>query len=452
MAWHEAVCEIGIQLSDALNYAHRQKVLHRDVKPANVLLSAEGICKLADFNISYSEDIIGTNPSTYFGGSLIYMSPEQLLVASWTGTTKAEELDGRSDVFSLAAMLWELLTLERPWPNDPLKMDWGATVETLYQRRLNEEPTAPIGMDSNQSVKRILHSLKNALVPDRQHRTSSPAALAGQLRLCQSPRAWSILHPEDSFWPRMACRYPMIVSLVAVFLPNGLAGFFNYEYNKDWLFSRYGDQGAYHLEMVSYLMNVVSFGMGGVFFLVIVLPISREVFRRYQSKPTSDSSFIQRAILVGHTVAVFGLSLWLTAGIIFPVLLSMRMDSFDMHDAIHFFLSLAVCGAIAVSYPFLGMSLLALQIWYGTLIGADLRDVRFRERGAALMKWCDRYLLTATAVPLAGIGMLLMQNAPVRLALGFLVAASALGLFLAFRVHQRIRDTIEKLAPVLDPE
>ncbi len=75
-SWMEAVCDIGIQLSTALDYAHRQHVLHRDVKPANVLLTSEASCKLADFNISYSGELVGANPASYFGGSLVYMSPD----------------------------------------------------------------------------------------------------------------------------------------------------------------------------------------------------------------------------------------------------------------------------------------------------------------------------------------------------------------------------------------
>jgi len=448
--WFEAVCEIGIQLADALDYAHHQKVLHRDVKPANVLLTAEGICKLADFNISYSEDIVGTNPATYFGGSLIYMSPEQLQVASWSGEVQAEQLDGRSDVFSLAAVLWELLTTERPWPNDPLKMDWGATVAELHRRRLQDPPAVPEGMEQSQSRRRLMHCLREALNPIREMRTNSPAALAGQLRLCRSPEAWSVLHPEESRWSRLACNYPTLLALVAVFLPNGLAGAFNYHYNLAW-FTKTHPSGHKDLIDVSILLNIVSFGMGGVFFFYIVWPVSREVYRRMHGDRRLDSAYIQRAILTGHTVAVFGLALWLTAGVLFPTFLSMRMQAFSYQDSVHFFMSLAVCGAIAVSYPFLGMSLIAVKIWYGVLIGSDLRDPIFRERGKALLRWCDLYLLTATAVPLAGLGMLLGLTAPVRSALGFLVAISALGLFLAFRVHHRIHDSIEKLAPVLDP-
>src|SRR5207248_8053885 len=76
--WPETVCRLGIQLANALDHAHRQGVLHRDVKPANVLLAADGSPKLADFNISFCSQLDGASPAAYFGGSLAYMSPEQI--------------------------------------------------------------------------------------------------------------------------------------------------------------------------------------------------------------------------------------------------------------------------------------------------------------------------------------------------------------------------------------
>ncbi len=76
--WPEAVCWLGAKIARALDYAHRLGVLHRDVKPANILITPEGSPKLADFNISFSAKVAGATPAAYFGGSLAYMSPEQL--------------------------------------------------------------------------------------------------------------------------------------------------------------------------------------------------------------------------------------------------------------------------------------------------------------------------------------------------------------------------------------
>ncbi len=107
-SWPEAVCWMGARLAQALDYAHRRGILHRDVKPANVLLTAEGVPKLADFNISFSSKLAGASPATYFGGSLAYMSPEQLEACHPGHERQPDDLDGRSDLYSLGVLLWDV--------------------------------------------------------------------------------------------------------------------------------------------------------------------------------------------------------------------------------------------------------------------------------------------------------------------------------------------------------
>ncbi len=450
MSWGEAIGEIGIQLADALDYAHRLQVLHRDIKPANILLNAEGLVKLADFNIAFSGQWSGSTASSYFGGSLIYMSPEQLQVMSWTDSLMAEELDERSDIFSLAVVLWELLTLQRPWPNDKVRQDLGMTIEELSRRRRELPPQLPKDFVPDVKGSRILECLKLALISDRNQRISTASALAGQLRLCAAPLAWRLLHPFDNVWSRNACRFATLVSMVIVFVPNALAGAFNYHYNLAWLTTRHSESHSVLIN-ISVLMNCLSFGLGGVIFLLFVYPVTRAIGRRIVQDRAKDSTNLERVMPLGHVASLFGLTLWFIAGVLFPVLLSVNVADFDFQDAIHFFLSLAICGAVAVSYPFLGMSFLAVRCWYGAMSGQQLRDDAFRERGRRLMRWCDLYLQAAAFVPLSGLAMLLMQSAPLRPALIFLVIASAFGLFLAIRVHRTIQSSLDALYPVLSP-
>ena len=131
---------LGIQLAQALDYAHHQGVLHRDVKPANVLLSADGSPKLADFNISFCSQLDGASPAAYFGGSLAYMSPEQIEACNPAHDRQPQDLDGRSDLYALAVVLWELLYGERPFVDDDMASGWTAMLTAMAQRRHREEP------------------------------------------------------------------------------------------------------------------------------------------------------------------------------------------------------------------------------------------------------------------------------------------------------------------------
>jgi tetratricopeptide (TPR) repeat protein len=105
----EEAIRIAREMAAALGYAHSRDIVHRDIKPENVLFSA-GVAVVADFGIARAISEAGGEPLTATGmsiGTPGYMSPEQ--------ASGAERLDGRSDIFSLGCVLYEMLTGERPF-------------------------------------------------------------------------------------------------------------------------------------------------------------------------------------------------------------------------------------------------------------------------------------------------------------------------------------------------
>lgn len=112
------------ELLDGLNHAHTHGVVHRDMKPANVILLADGKVKVADFGIARIETSELTQAGTILG-TPSYMSPEQFL---------GQPVDGRSDLFSCGVMLYQFLTGEKPFTG---------TVTTIMHKVLKEEPLPP---------------------------------------------------------------------------------------------------------------------------------------------------------------------------------------------------------------------------------------------------------------------------------------------------------------------
>jgi hypothetical protein len=95
----------------ALDYAHRRQIVHRDMKPENVLISDEGQVKVADFGIARLSSATSTMTGDMMVGTPHYMSPEQV---------RGGKIDGRSDLFSLAVVLYEALTGRKPFQAETL--------------------------------------------------------------------------------------------------------------------------------------------------------------------------------------------------------------------------------------------------------------------------------------------------------------------------------------------
>ncbi len=153
------------EVAEALAHAHERGVLHRDVKPANILLSPTLSAKVTDFGIG--KLLTGDTELTSTGqmvGSPAYMSPEQI---------KGEKLDARTDIFSLGIVLYQALTLRKPFPAD--------TLTTLVYQILHEEPMDP-GLVTNEVPEGMKEILKKCLAKDRANRYSDAGELAGDLR------------------------------------------------------------------------------------------------------------------------------------------------------------------------------------------------------------------------------------------------------------------------------
>jgi serine/threonine-protein kinase len=124
MPWVEAVRIIS-KVARALQTAHAHRIVHRDIKPANIMMTAAGEPKIMDFGIAKASAAQLTIAGQVFG-TPAYMSPEQ---------AQGEDVDGRSDIFALGAVLYEMVTSTRPFE--------AATMATTLTRILRDEPRPP---------------------------------------------------------------------------------------------------------------------------------------------------------------------------------------------------------------------------------------------------------------------------------------------------------------------
>jgi serine/threonine-protein kinase len=157
------VAGLGLQVADALRSAHERAVIHRDVKPHNILLTEAGDAKVADFGIARATNATTTSQSSPFMGTAGYMSPEQ---------AKGESVGPASDLYSLGVVLYEALTGELPYSaEDPV---------ALAMKHLNELPRSP--REANPEVPKDLAALTLKLLAKRpEDRYPNASALAEDL-------------------------------------------------------------------------------------------------------------------------------------------------------------------------------------------------------------------------------------------------------------------------------
>ena len=178
------VLRIGRQAAEGLDAAHRQGIVHRDIKPSNILLDRGGQVKISDFGIA---KMLGQNTELTQTGSVVgsphYLSPEQI---------RGEELDGRSDVFSLGVVLYELLTRHRPFEGD--------TITTLVYQILAREPNPIAGLRPG-LPERVERTVVKMLAKDRDARFATAREVADELAACERELTAAVLNAPAAALP-----------------------------------------------------------------------------------------------------------------------------------------------------------------------------------------------------------------------------------------------------------
>ena len=403
-SWAEVTCQLGMELAQALHYAHTQNILHRDVKPANVLLDANGTAKLADFNISFSSELEGDNPAASFGGSLAYMSPEQLDACNVHRTTQPGDLDARSDVYSLGIVLWELLFGTRPFADETVVGNWNETLAGMSDLRKVGVPKSPV--TANDAVqKRLLAILLRCLEPCPGDRFASAKELAHVLGLCLQPRVAQLVHDSQSGWRKRAVVWPVTAFLIAAISPHALAAVFNHFYNDQAIKTQWPAIQELFFHMVI-VINVVAFAIGFAFCIGYVQPVAKAL-RSRDMPPQTLAAAKTRSFRLSNFVTILGITEWIVAGVAYPVLLRMITGEVEGKWYIRFIGSFLLCGLVAAAYPFFLTATLTIRAYIPALLCRDRLTSDDVSHLRKLSEQSSVSLYLAGGVPTVGILILL---------------------------------------------
>jgi serine/threonine protein kinase len=453
--WPEVVCWVGARLASALAYAHEHGVLHRDVKPANVLVGADGHPKLADFNISFSK-LDGATAAAYFGGSLAYMSPEQLEACDPAHARKPEELDGRSDIFSLGVLLWELLTARRPFAEDIQAHTQTRTLAWMtIVRRGGVSPKARTLVPED-CPPMVVEVLLKCLEPEPGDRYASAGELARELDLCLQPRAQSLLHGRHN-WTFALKRHPVASTILFGLLPNAVMCVLNVVYNWTEIIDRLGspdDERAFFHLLLGINSIAYALGLGYVFYTRgrLFLTLGR-LARGTKVEPPPSADVALSCLTFGAATAMITAVLWTISGFVIPAWIHYGAGSLSHlspEHFRHFVVSGLLCGMIAATQSYYVVTFFSVRFCYPWLLQARGAAARDASDLADLARRNRIFLGLTVSVPFLALSAL-VQLSFQREVIGILGAIGLIGCGLAYVLDLAIRGDLAALAASIDP-
>jgi len=198
--------EIAVEVAHGLAFAHEQGLIHRDVKPQNILLNGDGRAKVTDFGIARSLDVDGMTQTGTVLGTSNYIAPEQ---------ASGQRVDAHSDVYALGAVLYELLAGEVPFP--------GESFVAVAMKHMHEP--APNLLDVRGDVPlRIAAAVDRALEKDPEQRFPTMDAFAAELEAClaeldEPDGDATMVIPSARPAPKrrkQVSRWPIVIGLLAL--------------------------------------------------------------------------------------------------------------------------------------------------------------------------------------------------------------------------------------------
>jgi serine/threonine-protein kinase len=173
----ECAAIVGARISDALDYVHFNHLLHRDVKPANIMLSRDGEVKLMDFGIAKDQRETDLTRAGMLVGSPSYLAPEVL---------GGDAADGKADVWALGVTLYELVTGEKPFRGRDADELFGAIRKGVFRRIRSHAPDCP---------RRLARAIEKCLEGKPRSRWKTAGALARELDACAA-KILGGMHPQ----------------------------------------------------------------------------------------------------------------------------------------------------------------------------------------------------------------------------------------------------------------
>ena len=363
--------------------------------------------KLADFNISEAANVVGTGK---FGGSLAYMSPEQIRAFNPSDPFSADELDERCDIYSLGVMLIQLLKGRLPFSNYSQSRSSDG-LEAMIAERSSMATKERVGQLLANHSTLLQSTLVKCIAPDRSQRHHSAKAFATQLKIGLDPVAEQYLYAPHNTWRyKLSHRFYAVCLVVAAIVNLLAAAFITTFHFYDTVPETF--HGKYMT--VQRVINGVAFPLAAIIFISLTLVVHRvlKLRRLGQVVPIEDQKLaISRNLAAGHLqAAICGLE-WIIAGFLYPLIMKFLGLTLDSSAWINFIASHSLAGVAITTLTFFAISWFSVSSWLPAILKDSYSNQSVSETTKSLNLLLARipiYQLLAVSIPLLAVVLLVV--------------------------------------------
>ena len=410
----QAVCRLGARLAEALAFAHAKGVLHCDIKPGNILLSPYGRPMLADFNVAFDRERMGTEAG--LGGTRAYMAPEYALALK---NRRPDGVDGRCDIYSLGVVLHELATGRRP----------------------DADSADSLGRVSRELAAVIRRCL--ALDPANRYQTAGElaAALAGAWQLVAASRAL----PQPERLGRWVIAHPIAGLAIASVIPHFAASVVNITFNAARIeFHDDSQKAAFGMMVLAY--NLIVYPVTLAIAVVLFRQIAKPLASLARIGGAEIDNLRRRIRRLGWWAVLIGTLGWFPGGLLFPLVIDLAAGPYEQPVLIYtqFLISFTLSGLVGVIFSYLGVQYVVFRSLLPRVGNPDtFSPAGVRAEVRPLVAPFGPLVLLASAIPLTGAVLLIAftdgeMKLAFRLLSAGLIGLGAFGVALADRAVRRI--------------
>ncbi|WP_372899153.1 protein kinase, partial [Stieleria sp.] len=396
----EATCWIGQQLAEALAYAHSRGVLHRDIKPGNIMVNQYGKPLLMDFSLSLPAADVSDDEDAVFGGTIGYMAPEHFDALNPQHPSGPDQVTEQSDLYSLGAVLMDLaiaghddarLGVERKADAADAEQETEDAASNVFSDHLHTnhaEPFDPASRLRNANVAAPLSRIIcRCLQPCKQDRYASAKELADALSGCFELLRVERSLPAKGTLTTLAQRHPLWFILLCTCVPNVTASCINLLYIG---FVVIKDLTA--AQQTAFVQMVVGYNVAVISLMGVML--HRTLFRAAKSWNTLRGDQLlgaselrearRRTLSLPFWTFVLGSVGWLPFAITIPLGMELLAGPVDRGVMLHTAIAFVVTGLVGIVTNYYVVAFVILRAVYTSL----WRDV-FRLRETASQEIAD---------------------------------------------------------------